>query len=251
MNIINTNILSSNQYHDARSLIDICREADNSDGIAFLEPEMNVYTNFPCFFLMYESSTLISFLSIFIPDEGECEIYANTLPEYRNNGYFKELYNLAVKKINSYGIKKILIVNDPASLSGVSAIHSVGGSFLHSEFMMEYNMSLEPNPKHSLTIMSDTINQTEYFSSFHGELQVGSCKVEHIRGAATIYEFEVLAKERGKGYGTETLLLVLDELINSGCHKILLEVSSQNTAAYAMYSHHGFIHSSQIDYYMV
>lgn len=250
MQVIITNTLTSNQYHDATSLINICKESDNTRGISFLEPEMNAISGFPCFYLLYNGNVLVSLLSIFLPNETECEIYANTLPSCRRNGYFDRLMDSALSNIHNYGIKKILIVNEPGCTSGTEFLNSSPNAhFSYSEYLMSYNMKTIPAPKGILTIEYHTTENTEIFTSSLNGVQIGSCNVEHNRGVATIYDFNVIPAMRGKGYGTETLLLVLKRLLDSKCHKILLQVNGANKAAHAMYSHHGFVHQEQIDYW--
>lgn len=250
MHVIITNTLTSNQYHDASSLIQICKECDNTRGVSFLESEMNAISNFPCFYLLYNGSSLVSLLSIFVPNEEECEIYANTLPAHRRSGYFDKLMEQAISNIKSYGIRKILIVNEPSCTSGNQFLSSSPNiSFAYSEYLMKYNMSTIPNPSDCLSIKYCTKDNTEFFTSYLNEDAVGGCNVEHNRGVATIYGFEVKPTYRGKGYGTQTLLLVLKRLLDSKCHKILLQVNGANRAAHIMYSHHGFIQQEQIDYW--
>ncbi len=67
---------------------------------------------------------------------------------------------------------------------------------------------------------------------------------------ASIYHVEIEPKFRGMGYGTETLLLVLEYLRKSGCHRAVLHVSSLNEIAYGMYCRHGFVCTEQIDYWI-
>ena len=250
MHVIITNTLTSNQYHDATSLINLCKECDNTRGISFLEPEMNFISSFPCFYLMYQGGTLVSLLSVFVPNEEECEIYANTLPSHRRNGYFDRLMDSALSNIRNYGIKKILIVNEPGCVSGTDFLNfSPNVRFSYSEYLMRYNMSITPAPRDILNIEYFTEENTEHFTSYLEDTAIGFCKVEHNRGVATIYDFNVIPSMRGNGYGTETLLLVLKRLLDSGCHKILLQVNGANKAAHIMYSRHGFIHEEQIDYW--
>lgn len=250
MNVIITNTLTSNQYHDAKSLIQICSTNDNTRGNSFLEPEMNSISLFPCFYMLYNGNVLISFLSVFIPDETSCEIYGNTLPTYRGNGYLQRLLSSSMNNLRNYGIKKIFLVNEPGCEAGVSFLNSCPHtSFSHSEYLMRYNMNITPIPLGTLTISYETESNTEIFESSLNGTPIGGCKVEHNRGVATIYEFEIEASHRGRGYGTETLILVLKRLIDSGCHKILLQVNGANKAAHAMYSHHGFVHEEQVDYW--
>lgn len=252
MNLLITNTLTSNQFHDASSLINICKENDNTRGISFLEPEMNAISNFPCFYMLYNGTVLVSFLSVFIPDETQCEIYANTIPSQRRNGHFTKLLNAAINNLKNYGIKKIFIVNEPSCTAGSDLLDSYPNiSFAYSEYLMKYNMKQTPNPKRILDIEFSTEGNTEYIDTFFESDHIGHMNIEHNRGVATIYGFEVENSKRGNGYGTETLLLSLEHLISKGCHKILLQVNGANLAAHKMYSHHGFIHEEQIDYWQI
>lgn len=250
MHLIITNTLTSNQYHDASTLIDLCKAHDNTRGISFLEPEMNAISEFPCFYLLYKATTLVSFLSVFLPDEEQCEIYASTLPNERMNGHFAKLLSEAVNNLNEYEIENIYIVNEPECTSGTSYLNANPNvDFAFSEYLMKYNMEITPVPKNILTIDIKKIDNTEKILSFYENEEIGHLYIEHNRGVATIYGFEVNENNRGKGFGTETLLLVLKHLLDSGCHKILLQVNGANTAAHHMYLHHGFVSEEQLDYW--
>lgn len=249
MNIINTNVLTSNQYHDAKSLIQLCKQADGSRGIGFLEPELNYIREYPCFFMMYEGETLVSFASVFIPDENMCEIYADTLPSARGKGYFKRLLKLIKEKNKDFNIKKTYMVNDPTCIVGTRAMESIGAKLESSDYLMRYNNELKPNPKHILTLKVEKEEDNEKYISMKEDLEIGRCYVEYNRETASIYGFFINEKYRGKGYGTETLLLLLEHLLKHGCNKILLHVNNANKAAHKMYYHHGFIHDEQLDYW--
>ncbi len=251
MHIINTNTLTSNQYHDCRSLIETCKQADNSRGISFLEPEMNLVKEFPCFFLLYDNGSLISFLSVFIPDEMQCEIYANTLPEQRNKGYFSKLLGLANEKLEEFNIKTIYLVNDPSSITGTLALNKIGATLIDTDYLMRYNMDITPIPKGILNIKSEIDGNTENFESFLDNTLIGHCYVEHSRATSVIFGFLIDEQFRNRGFGTETLLLILEKLLNDGCKKILLHVNGANEAAYNMYFNHGFIHEEKIEYWML
>ena len=206
MNIINTSELSSNQFYDAKTLIELCRLTDNTKGICFLENNVNAIENFPAFFLMYQGNTLVSFLSVFVPNEEECEIYANTLPRYRQEGYFRKLYEMAQEQIKNYGISKIYFVNEPNCLAGSEALGRLGAKLETSEYLMSYNMR--------------------------------------------IYNLEIESRYRGRRFGVETLNLTVKHLREINCCKIILHVSGSNRIAYRMYSHHGFVHVEQVDYWL-
>ncbi len=251
MHIINTNILTSNQYHDCKSLIEECKLEDNSRGISFLEPEMNFIKEFPCFFLLYDDGILISVLSIFIPEQTQCEIYANTHPKYRKKGYFSKLLGLAKEKIKEFDIKTIYIVNEPCSIIGTLTLNDLGATLTDTDYLMRYNTDITPIPTRTLTLQCEMEENTEIISSYLKDTIVGHCYVEHSRSTSVIFGFFIEEEYRKQGYGSETLLLVLEKLLADGCRKILLHVNEANEVAYNMYYNHGFIHDEQVDYWEI
>lgn len=250
MNIINTSELTSNQFYDVKTLIELCRLADNTKGISFLQGDMNAIDNFPAFFLMYHGNTLVSFLSIFVPNLEECEIYANTLPRYRKQGCFFRLYEMACMQVKNYGISSIYFVNEPSSLVGSLVLGRLGAKLETSEYLMSYNMRIEPVPRRILRLECSHTENGEFLETFRDNVKVGSMNLEIEKNIATIYNLEVKTEYRGRGYGVETLLLALEHLKKSGCCKIILHVSSSNKIAYHMYSRHGFVHVEQLDYWL-
>ena len=249
MNIINTNVLTSNQYHDAKALIHLCMQADGSRGISFLEPETNYIREYPCFFMMYEGETLVSFASVFIPDEGTCEIYADTLPSARGKGYFNRILKMIKEKNKDFNIEKTYLVNDPTCIVGTRAMEAIGARLESSDYLMSYNNEMEPNPKRILTLSVEKGEDNEKYTGMRDGIELGHCYVEYIRETAFINGFYINEKHRGKGYGTEMLLLLLEHLLKHGCKKILLHVNNANKAAHSMYYHHGFVHDEQLDYW--
>lgn len=250
MNIINTVELSSNQFYEAKTLIELCKLADNTKGITFLENDMNAIENFPAFFLMYKGNTLVSFLSVFIPNDQECEIYANTLPRYRKEGCFRQLYEMAAIQLKNYGIKKVFFAMEPGCLSGGNALTRLGARLEVSEYLMSYNTRIEPKPTGILTLTNTETEDGEIIETYREDVKVGQMNLAKERNTATIYGLEVLPEYRGRGFGVETLMLALKHLIDEGCCKIILHVSSSNKIAYRLYSHHGFVHVEQIDYWL-
>lgn len=249
MNIFMINTLSSKQYYEARDLIAICAEADGTRGVSFLEPELNEDATFPAFYMMYDGSKLISFLSIFLADDTECEIYGYTLPEYRQKGYFKRMYKDALRKLKAAGYKDIICVCEPESVSGKSVLDKMGLGIVRTEHLMSYDMSPVMEVKERLELKSTLEDNTEVFEAFIGDKLIGTCNVEFTRSHAVIYEFFIYEEYRGNGYGSELLLLILKHLLEEDVSKILLHVNGANTVAHTMYSHHGFVTEEQIDYW--
>lgn len=249
MNLINTNMLSSNQQHDANRLITICKEHDKTSGISFLDANMNAMPDFPCFFLCYQKGILVGILSIFLPSSTECEVYAYTHPDYRQQGIFQKLWKQAKHKLNQYSIHDIFFVMDPKCQSGIQLLVTMDAYLHNSEYMLEFSGKPTLTPRGILTLSSFRKGSTAYYTASKDEEPVGTCCVDHSFGSSTIYNFEIKEEHRGKKWGTEFLLLLLKDLINAGNSKILLHVSSTNKAAYHLYLHHGFTMNTQIDYW--
>jgi len=251
MNTFITNRLSSIQYNDARELISQCKEHDGTRGVSFLEPELNADREFPCFYLMYDGVKLVSLLSVFVADDNQCEIYGCTSVEHREKGYFRRLLNDALKNIKKWNIENILLVNEPESKAGAAVLEKLSATLVSSEFLMSYDMSVTPMPLNKLDLRVQKDENTKLFAAYLADEQVGSCNVEFTRSHGVIYDFQIFPEYRGNGYGTELLLLILKHLIENDIEKIFLHVNGANTAAHAMYSHHGFVSEEQLDYWML
>lgn len=251
MNIFITNTLTSNQYHEIMELVELCSKADNANGTSFIEQELNEIEEFPCFYLMYDGSRLVSYLSVFIPDETQCEIYGVTLPEERGKGYFEALLTKALVHIDEYGIERKVVVTEPGCKDMQESLKRWGAVFEDTDYLMSYDTSVKPVPKGTLKLTHEKTGNTEIYESSGKLMKIGGCKVEYTRTQAVIYDFEIDKRKRGKGYGTETLLLVLEHMLEASVSRILLHVNGANEAAHTMYSHHGFIQEEQIDYWLL
>lgn len=249
MNIFAINTLTSKQFYEARELISVCTSVDGTRGVAFLEPELNEDRSFPAFFMMYDGSKMVSFLSVFLVDETECEIYAYTLPEYREKGCFKRLYKEAIKRLKAAGYTDAFFVCEPESEAGKAVLEKMGLKVSRTEYLMSYDMSPVNETKGRLELISNAEDSTVNFEACIGDDIIGTCNVEFTRSHVVIYEFQIYEEYRGNGYGSELLLLVLKQLLKEGATKILLHVNGANIVAHAMYSHHGFVSEEQIDYW--
>lgn len=251
MNIFVTNMITSSQYHDVMELTEKCAKADGNHGISFLEQELNEIEEFPCFYMMYDGERLVSYVSVFIPDETQCEIYGGTLPEERGKGYFKRLLSEALMHIKAYGIERRVVVIEPGSKDIAEYLLKINAKHEDSDFLMSYDKAINPIPQKILKLMHEKKDNTEYYETYKEGKLIGSCKVDFTRTQAVIHDFKVEENERGQGYGTETLLLILKHILESDTDKILLHVNGANKAAHAMYSHHGFVEEQQIDYWLL
>jgi len=247
--IIITDKLTLSQLCEANVLIERCCQTDGTRKVSFLQGDMNFIDGFPAFFLMYEKNALISMISIFVPDLRECELYANTLPEYRRKGCFFRLYKRAYKTVKAYGIRKIYFLNEPASPVGEHVLKTIGAKLESSEYLMSCDLSA-CHRAHMPVLTYSISENKKMLETFKEGIKTGSVSLEIDNGTASIYHVEIKPELRGMGYGTETLLLTLEYLRKLGCHKAMLHVSSLNATAYGMYCRHGFVCTEQIDYWV-
>jgi ribosomal protein S18 acetylase RimI-like enzyme len=83
------------------------------------------------------------------------------------------------------------------------------------------------------------------FSVWDGEQRVGHTWVQTRLDAPTktafIFDIEILAEQRGKGYGRQTMLLIEAKARELGIRKIELHVFNKNAVAKKLYENLGYV----------
>lgn len=249
MNTTTTSNLTHSQLSDIHSLLNACRLHDGINGCISLDSSINAVTDIPCFFMAYENKTLCSVLSIFTPTASECEIYAYTHPEYRQNHLFTNLLTKALTCIRKTPIQNIYLVSEPQSKPAIKTADALNVTICYSEYMLSYNMDIIPAPKHILDMDCEKQDDIETIHLSHNGIPVAMCRTYMNNNYASIFDFEVAEKYRGKGYGKESLLTLIEYLINNKATSITLNVNSTNKKAHKLYTAHGFFIKEQINYY--
>src|SRR5690606_23875663 len=88
MNIIATSTLTTGQEEQIKALQERAFHLEQLGNEVYLSSEMNIDKEKPCFFMLYESDELVSFLCAFFPSPGEVEFNGFTHPSHRKKGYF-------------------------------------------------------------------------------------------------------------------------------------------------------------------
>lgn len=140
MNVIITNSLTDNQLQDIKSLEALCNKADNLSFGLFTEPELNEYPDMPCFFMIYddEKTGLLAFLSMFVPGDSTAEVSACTHPEYRQKGFFHELYKKACEVASEFDIESLIFTNSPAQQTALNVLSKYGAKLENTEYLLQY-----------------------------------------------------------------------------------------------------------------
>ena len=279
MRIEMTNKLTENQITEILNLETVSFGEDALENHAFLSNEINFDKTVQCFYMGYENDVLVAFLTTFIPTSYEGEILAVTHPEYRGRGYFKKLFQCAKETLLLKGINKVLLVVEPKSRSGVEVLKSFKYAKLErSEYRMSYSGSKTlieyPNLKffqvnnenkeifseitqEAFTDLEDSSNfiDTVIYSenrkgyiAYKEGASVGVFDFNYEEGHAFLYGVAIAIPYRGKGFGKQLVGFALNEGLKKS-DKVVLDVDSENPAAFNLYKKCGFQIDFQVDYY--
>lgn len=231
-------------------------------------------------FLYYSGDTLIGYLGIcnFAGETGE--LTGMVHPLWRRKGVFTRLYNLAVEECRRRGFKKVLLVCDNRSSSGLAFIKSVGAVYAFSEYEMKnysnyasvgvddvvlrkaknsdvHEMARQDNIYFGDTGRTIAMPEEEekrdritYMIEL-GSAIIGKIRVDFSDDEGFISGFGILPEYRSKGYGRQALRFALYILNQENIHNAALEVSAENKNALNLYKSCGFTESSVTDYYEV
>lgn len=138
------NHLNEKQLKKVQALLDACRDYEPVTLTPLLTAESCFDPGLPCFYLLYESNELVSFLSLFLPDQYYGEAMGFTHPMARQRGYFKLLWNEALVKLDDdIEDMELLFVTDGNSADALAALNAMEGEYQYSEYILEKDMASE------------------------------------------------------------------------------------------------------------
>jgi ribosomal protein S18 acetylase RimI-like enzyme len=231
-------------------------------------------------FLYYMDDVLVAYIGISSFDGKTGEINGMTHPNWRRNGVFKRLFELAVKECKSRKFEKVLLLSDSKSISGTEFIKSVQGSYDFSEYRMKLTKETsfkkeaiitlrksEKSDVHEITrqdaiffgdgeseeLLELEADQAENLDTYMIELDemvIGKIKVEYLdNNSAYICGFGILPEYRGKGYGRAALNETLKLINEKNICDIELDVACKNDRALNLYKSCGFDEKAVMNYY--
>lgn len=273
--------LSKNTLQEVLDLEDVCIDYDNLRGSIFLDSSLNVHQGLNSFFLLYEKEKLISILTIFAPTKQEAEIAAYTLPNYRENGYFKLLLAKAREELKRFKVPDILFVCERSSIPGKEVMNALQAGYERTEYFMRFrkkNFSrlnkyriilrqalpedLEEAVAVHMQVFNDDYHESKGLiqSRFQSDTRdqylailqdkvIGVVSTNYDGEDVSIFGLGIVPEYRGKGYGKELLCSVVDHLLQAGKAHITIEVNSDNTSAFMLYKKTGFYIDVAYEYY--
>ncbi len=138
------NRLNEKQLKKVQTLLNACQDYEPVTLTPPLTAEGCFDSALPCFYLLYENNELVSFLSLFLPDQYYGEAMGFTHPMARQRGYFKHLWNEALMKLDDYiEDMELLFVTDGNSADAQAALDAMEGEYQYSEYILEKDMKSE------------------------------------------------------------------------------------------------------------
>lgn len=251
-----TSRLSEEQKKEIEALGRACRAWEPVTQEPFMDSGENADPTWPCFYIYYENTYPISFLSLFIPDGSYAEVCGFTLPGYRKKGHLKELLECAQKELADKRLD-FYLVSDGKSRDAQEMLAHMGKAVSYSEMMMAAPLA---DLQKLMFVPGGGISAVEedYTVGTEGEevlLQcgghtLGRCRLAYFPGTVYLYGFTVEERLRRKGLG-RLFLKLLASAQKEEYHTMLLQVGSRNEAACGLYRACGFQVTEQLDYYAV
>lgn len=235
-------------------------------------------------FLYYEDGKLVGLLAFDDFPKEDREMTGLVHPDYRRRGIFTELLTMAKAEGRLRGIKRLVLVCERFSRSGMAFVEAIGAQYDSSEHLMylqDFQARNAYQPPLTLTRASaGDINDMAHIiaTSFHedeaqtrqhlpGDMQhpdvtyyiarLGNEPVSCLNVyfgdsvSAGIYAFGVVPEYRRHGFGRQVLerIITLIQAEHSNQRRIQLEVETNNNNAIALYRSCGFREVTTYGYY--
>ncbi|WP_125143495.1 GNAT family N-acetyltransferase [Clostridium transplantifaecale] len=259
MQIIKTDRLTVQQVKEIGHLIDECRS---------LHP---IRTSFPfedgsVFFLAYEKCAssipvLVCALALIMPEtdgfDETAECLAFTHPSFRKKGYFSAVFEEAGTEFEETSLLIPVDGQDPAV---IPVLETIGAEYDSCEYRMELALSCpclnDAPPLSGRRLICRSLNGPDSSVSYSFSLEsdaplpIAVCRTASFGANVCLYSFLVEEDYRGRGFGEEALLSVIEILRSRGNDVLFLHVSGDNDAAVSLYKKTGFRITETLSYYL-
>lgn len=238
-------------------------------------------------FMYFYGAQLVGYIGIsaFGDTSAPFEVTGMVQPNYRRQGIFSKLLELALAECRRRNATSILLLCDRKSISGQKFLEKVGAAYNVSEFEMYLNDeptevnkrrlcdislrkatnadafevarqnaiyfgdSLEEENEHiPLPEDEERRGMTIYLAEKNNQL-IGKVHLQLANGLGGIYGLGVLPEHRGKGLGRAILLGAIEKLKAANTTEIMLQVATENATALNLYKSCGFRETSVMDYF--
>lgn len=277
--------LSEKEYRDINQLEEICRSHDKTNLKLELDYKLNMNRTSEIGlkemneFLYYVEDSLVAYLGISsFGGSNIGEMNGLTHPDFRRKGLFKKLFDLAILECQKRNFKKLLLLSDGNSNSGIKFIDSVHGEYDTSEYRMKVHNKTTLESNNSIILRKagksdgrEIARQDAIYFNFAEEYEyvpeqeeefnkitymveldekiIGKIAINCSDHPAFISGFGILPDFRGKGYGKAALINALHFINEQNIYEIELDVECKNSNALNLYKTCGFKEMSVMNYY--
>lgn len=233
-------------------------------------------------FLYYEAGKLVGYLFVEGWGSRDREVVGMVHPNYRRRSIFTSLLTAAQEECQHSNVRKLILVCEQSSETGLAFIHSMNAQHEYSEHEMVLSTFRERRTFHKGLLVRQTrkkdleaivsilatdsgnvesINEwvsklfeeptSRFYLATLDEKPVGCLRLDYMSDQVGIYAFEVRLGYRGLGYGRQLLEEVIRSIRSDSLNTIMLDVETDNTNAIGLYSSIGFEIKTTYDYYIL
>jgi len=279
--LITARQLTPQTRQEIEALVTLCKQHEPIDLPLLLDPDLSPEDDENLYFLFYDHNTLVGAASTWPGKEIEaiCAVH----PQHRRRQVGSALLNALREEGQRRGVQDMLLVCEPGAPSGAAFAIAMGAQHEFGEYRMELDRRLYaqcPPPLKALElrradapdletlaalwVASSDVSESEardttrrwldmpnqrFYIGWLGNRAVGSLRLHLAQTSVYLYSFRVHPDLRGRGYGRQILMGVLDTLIAEDWPHIMIEVAIDNTVALALYRSCGYRKVATYQYY--
>ncbi len=229
----------------------------------------------------YAGDVLVGLASIQPGDEPEVLIVVH--PDYRRRGIGRALLAALVEDYRRHGTSQLLLVTDERSAAGKAFMAAVGAEFRLAEYALVLDAAAVDRSRPRLEALAlraaaqedeDLLirltaaafgdpedaaraflppllraSNRRFWVITLADEPIGGIGIVWNAGSAGITTFGVVPEHRGRGYGRQILLDVIDILLAEGWQEITIDVATENRNALGLYRACGFQETTTFGYY--
>jgi ribosomal protein S18 acetylase RimI-like enzyme len=231
-------------------------------------------------FLYYADGLLVGYLYVEGWGGRDREVAGMVHPDYRCRGIFRSLLAAAKEECRQRDVKKMILVCEHSSRSGLDCVHAIKAQNEYSEHEMVLGTFLERRRSHKgldirqankndldaiVSILATDSGNVVTISHWVAELfddpscrfylatldkkPLGCLRLDFMSDQVGIYAFEIRLGYRGLGYGRQILEETIRSIRSESHKRIMLDVETDNTNAIGLYLSCGFEIKTTYDYY--
>lgn len=281
MNIIKRTNVTEKERQQLLAITRDCHQLDGSYRTPYLDTTYNVDKDMPAFFLAYEATELVGYLSVYADEPKTADVSLYVLPAYRRKGIARALLSEFANVATQYNLSEVDYVTETAFLTKHPnflehfQFHITDVELWleqpRRQFALEKRVGLEVvladldlveeiatfqaeafgNPlESSRTYAREAIlddNTLLFVLKKDGQI-VASCSVDMSTDFNFFFGLAVKKELQGQGLGSYLMSAIMNDVYERNDLKFQIVVDKENTGAYKLYQRLGFQVMTEVVY---